>query len=81
MHSELWLAPKLHTSRLRSLSPFRCPRKDQVTFEFGEPAEYRQHQPPMWRGGIAPRIAERLEARASLADCIESIQSIARRSC
>jgi hypothetical protein len=34
----------------------------------------------VWRCGIGPRIAERLERCASLANSIERIEEIARRS-
>jgi hypothetical protein len=43
-----WLAAELHASNLRALLAFGGPRKDQVTLEFREAAEDREHQLAMW---------------------------------
>jgi hypothetical protein len=32
-----------------------------VPFELGEASKYRQHQPPVWRGGVRPCIVQRTE--------------------
>ena len=39
-----------------------------MTLEFSEAAKDRDHQLAMWRRRIRPRIAQRLEARATIRD-------------
>jgi hypothetical protein len=81
MRSELELAPKSDASRLRALPPLISPRQDRVSFKLSEPSEYRQHQPPMRRGGVAPRITERLERHANFGDSIQHVEQITGGSC
>jgi hypothetical protein len=48
-----------------------------MTFELSQPTKHCEHQSPMRRGRICPRITERFECCASLADSIESVEEIA----
>jgi hypothetical protein len=68
------LPSKAHASCLRSVSALAGARKDQVAFEFGETAKHGEHQPAVWRSGIAPGITQRLEARASFSDSGEGVE-------
>jgi len=43
-------------------------RADQFALEFRKPPENRQHQTPMRRRGVCPRIAKRAEASSFLGD-------------
>jgi hypothetical protein len=47
-----------------------------MALELSEASEYRQHQPPMWGGCIAPRITERLEASASIGNSSQGVEQI-----
>jgi hypothetical protein len=47
-----------------------------MALELGQTAKHRQHQSPVRRCCIAPRIAKRLEGCASLSDCIEGIEQV-----
>jgi hypothetical protein len=58
MCGELWPAPKLHSTLLRSLSALACASKDQMTFELRKAAKHGQHQSPMGCCRIGPLITE-----------------------
>jgi hypothetical protein len=51
-----------------SLDALGASRSDQAALEFGEAAENRQHQLPMRRRGLGPRITERFELGVGLID-------------
>ena len=78
MLGELGLPSEPNTASLRSDPPFVGSAQDQMAFELGQPAKHSQHQPPMWRRGVRPRITQRLEARPSFADCREGVEQVPR---
>src|SRR5262245_17454650 len=80
MRRELRRTPELHALGLRTRTAIASARLDQLALELGQAAKHSQHQSTVRRRGISPRIGERLEAGTGLADRIEDVEQIARRS-
>ena len=76
MLGELRLPTKPNSASLGSDPPFVGSAQDQMAFELGQSTKYSQHQPPMWRRSIRPRIAQRFEARPSFADCRQRVEQV-----
>src|SRR5215471_10753598 len=80
MRSHLARTTKLDTPLLGPLATFTRPGSDQLALEFGQAAKHGEHQSAMSGRGIGPSILERFEAGAALADLIEHVEQVARRS-
>src|SRR5262249_29344421 len=70
-----------HATGLCSRSAITRAGDDQAALELGETAEYGHHQPTVWRRGIGPKVSERLEVRASLAELVEDVEQISHAAC
>jgi hypothetical protein len=51
-----------------------------MTLKLCKSPKHSEHQSPMWCGRVGPGIAKAAECCASLADCVESVEEIARRA-
>src|SRR5436190_12743955 len=80
MRSHLARTAKLDATLLGPLATFTRPGSDQLALEFGQAAKYGEHQSAMSGRDIGPSILERFEAGAALADLIEHVEQVARRS-
>jgi hypothetical protein len=63
MSGKLERASESDAAPFGPLAAFTGPGFDERPLEFGEASQNRQHQHPMGRGGVAPCILERAEAR------------------
>jgi hypothetical protein len=68
------------TTLLGPLATFTRPGSDQLALEFRQAAKHGEHQSAMSGRGIGPSVLERFEAGAALADLIEHVEQVARRS-
>ena len=78
--SELELPTEPDASGLRSLAAFIGPGPDQLPLELSEAAQDRQHQPPVWGGGVGPSIGQGPEPCPSLPYRIEDVEEVPSRS-
>src|SRR4029453_13293617 len=81
MRRELCRTPELDPARHGTLGPVPRPGTDQLALELRQPAEHRQHKPPMRRGGVGPSVAETSETRATLGYFVQDIEQVAGRAC
>jgi hypothetical protein len=51
---------------------------DQIAFELGQAAEYREHEAAVRRRGVGPRVAERSESRFLVGDRRQYVEKVAR---
>src|SRR5882724_13157923 len=70
----------MHAALLGPRSAFASTSPDQLAFEFGQAAEYREHQAAVRCGGVGPRIRDRTKAGACLRNTIKNIEQVACRS-
>jgi hypothetical protein len=70
----------MNAARLGAAAAFTGTRADQLALELGEPAEYGQHQTPVWGRRVCPRVAERPETGSRPRNRVEDVQQGACRS-
>src|SRR5262249_9384409 len=77
---QLLRTAEANTARLGALAAVIGTSSDQRAFELGETSKHREPQAPVWRRGVGPGILERAEASTALANLIEDVEQVARRT-
>ena len=80
MMGQLAGTAKFHPSRLSALATLAGVGADQFTLELCEPAEDRQHEASVRRGGISPCIFQRAKPGPTLGNVIQHVEKITSRS-
>jgi hypothetical protein len=70
---QLGRAAKQHTMRLGALTALAGTMNDQVALELGQPAQNRQDQATVRRGGVGPGVVQRPEGGVGLAEDVQQI--------
>ena len=63
---QFWPTARLYPLALRSCPALAGSRSDEFAFEFGKPAEHREHEPAVWRCRVCPGITKRTEPSSLL---------------
>src|SRR5262249_27835550 len=77
---QLRLGSELNAARLGPLTALVRPIEDQTSLEGRNAAQHSQKQFAMRRGGVEPRVVQRLECSAGFFDPIQNVQKVAGRS-
>jgi hypothetical protein len=78
---ELPRAAKPHATGFRALPAVICAGFNQVPLESGEAGQDCDQKFTLRRGGITPRIVQRLELGALLGELVQDVQEITGRPC
>src|SRR5262249_55744577 len=80
MLGQLRLPAKSYAFGHGASAAFVSPLQDQAALKFSDAGQHGQHETAMRSRSVGPRIAERLEASAFLADQVDDPQQVERRA-